>query len=230
MRFFIAYAHVAGGVVDTGPGFGLSPIVAIRHLAGRDQHVIDGHVAAVAAAQLVDGGSLEAELADALARQDDLLPRPSRAVVPVLLTGGGPECVPALVVEPFQGQGPPVRAVHVVMKGDALRIPREPRRLQIGCPGRVVARRFHVEVVILLVGAGGSGVAGMGAAAPARPVEKGTPLDGAPALELGLEVEFVFDGVGGEDESKEEEKDRGRSGCGGMFHFGTSLGVRITDR
>ena len=123
------------------------------------------------------------------------------------LAGGGPKRDPILAIEALQGQRPHMRAVHMVMEGDALEIGVELGGLQIRDPGRVVARGLEIEVIGPLVGAGRPGMAGMGAAPPACPVEVGGALDGAPAAEPGLEVELVLNvGVGGEGEAEGEEK------------------------
>nr|VFK36297.1 MAG: hypothetical protein BECKLPF1236C_GA0070990_105752 [Candidatus Kentron sp. LPFa] len=95
----------------------------------------------------------------------------------------------------------------MVVKGHAFQIRVELRGLQIRGPGRVIARRLEIKVITTLVGAGGPGVSGMGAANPARPIEVRCPLDGAPTTETGFEIELVLEGVGGEGEAEGEEKD-----------------------
>ena len=125
----------------------------------------------------------------------------------VALASNSPKRDPVLAVEALQGQRAHVRAVHMVIKGDAFQIRVELGRLQIRGPGRVIARCLEIEVIGSLVGAGGPGMAGMGSAPPARPIEVRCPLDGAPAAEPAFEVELVLNGVGGEDETEGEEKD-----------------------
>ena len=92
------------------------------------------------------------------------------------LAGNSPKRDPVLAVEALQGQRAHVRAVHVVIEGDAFQIRAEFRRLQPSGPGRVIARCLEIEVITALVGAGGPRVSGMGAAPPARPVEEGGAL------------------------------------------------------
>ena len=67
----VADADVAMGVIDAVPGVGLGPQGGGRFFwfAAGDEHVIDGHVPAILAAdRLAGGGALEANLADTLPR------------------------------------------------------------------------------------------------------------------------------------------------------------------
>ena len=125
------------------------------------------------------------------------------------LAGGDPEGDPVAAIEALQGQRAHVRAVHMVMEGDAFEIRAEFRRLQIRGSGRVVTRGLEIKVIASLVGARGPGMPGMGAAPPARPIEVRGALDGAPAAEPAFEVELVLNvGVGGESAKREEKDDR----------------------